>query len=94
MLQSGVLQQEGIDIRLYEVDGELKAAYYPSNRYKHQYYCVMDYGSAVELKIKKNKLEEIDEKQTVLLDFKFYKKVLREGKDNTEDNLDTARSTH
>lgn len=77
MLQSGVLQQEGIDIRLYEVDGILKAAYYPSNRYKHQYYCVMDHGCAVELKIKKNKLEKLDDKQKVLLDFKFYKKIIK-----------------
>lgn len=85
MLQSGVLQQEGIDVRLYEVDGILHAAYYASNRYKHQYYCVMDHGSAVELKIKKNKLEQLDDKQKVLLDFKFYKKIVKEGND---DNLD------
>lgn len=88
MLQSGVLQQEGIDIRLYEVDGVLKASYYPSNHYKHKYYCVMDHGCAVELKIKKNKLEQLDEKQKVLLDFKFYKKIIKDGRDGKVGKLD------
>lgn len=82
MLESGVLQQEGIDVKLYEVDGKLKAAFYPSNRYKHQYYCVMDHGCAVELKIKKNKVDEPDEKQKVLLDFKFYKKIVKDVKED------------
>ncbi|KAJ8977928.1 hypothetical protein NQ317_002902 [Molorchus minor] len=60
MLESGVFDQEYIDIKLYTVDGQLYPAYYPSKHYKHKYYCVMDYGCAVELKIKRNKLPHPD----------------------------------
>lgn len=73
-----MLHQEGIDVKLYEVDGVLRSAFYPNNRYKHHYYCVMDHGCAVELKIKKHKIEDWDEKQRVLVDFKFYNKIIRD----------------
>lgn len=84
MLLSGALKQEGIDVKPYKVDGVLKAAYYPSDHYKHRYYCVMDYGCAVELKIKKNKVEprlppcSDEEKPNVLVGFKYYDKIVRD----------------
>nr|XP_023030065.1 leucine-rich repeat-containing protein 34 [Leptinotarsa decemlineata] len=58
MLKSEIIEQEYIDVRIYEVDGELHAAYYPTNHYKHKYYGVMDYGCRVELKIKRNEIPD------------------------------------
>ncbi|KAJ8938205.1 hypothetical protein NQ318_011701 [Aromia moschata] len=69
MLASGVLHQEGIDIKLYTVDGELHAAYYPTNHYKHKYYSVMDHGCAIELKIKRNKIHHPDSLPRALIKF-------------------------
>lgn len=48
MLMSGVLFQHTIDVRLYEVDDVLYAAYHPNpaDRNKHIYYCEMDFGYA------------------------------------------------
>ncbi|CAK1546495.1 unnamed protein product [Leptosia nina] len=48
MLLSGVLFQHTIDVRLYEVDELLHAAYYPNpaDRNKHLYYCELDFGFA------------------------------------------------
>ncbi|CAH1117752.1 unnamed protein product [Phaedon cochleariae] len=56
MLESKVLEQDYLDIKIYKVDEKLHAAYYPVNHYKHIYYNVMDHGCPVELKIKKNKI--------------------------------------
>ncbi|KOB66754.1 putative leucine rich repeat containing 34 [Operophtera brumata] len=46
MLQSGVLFQHTIDVKLYEIDEVLYAAYYPNpaDRNKHLYYCEMNFG--------------------------------------------------
>ncbi|KRT78279.1 hypothetical protein AMK59_8373 [Oryctes borbonicus] len=57
MLLSKVLEQDNIDVKIYSVDGVLYHAYYPSDRYKHKYYCEMDHGSPIELRIKRNKVE-------------------------------------
>ncbi|KAG5877515.1 hypothetical protein JTB14_011310 [Gonioctena quinquepunctata] len=54
MLKSGVLKQEYLDVKIYEVDGQLHAAEYPSNHFKHRYYGAMDYGCRVDLKIIRN----------------------------------------
>lgn len=46
MLLSGVLFQHTIDVKLYEVDGLLYAAYYqnPADRNKHRYYNELEYN--------------------------------------------------
>lgn len=72
MLKSGVLNQEYIDIKIYKVDEELRAAYYPANHYKHKYYCVMDHGCPIELKIKKNKIYDDRALPRKLVDFKHF----------------------
>ncbi|XP_044267601.1 leucine-rich repeat-containing protein 34-like isoform X1 [Tribolium madens] len=69
MMLSTVFEQRGIDVKIYEVDGVLYAARYPVDKYKQQYYGVMDYGCAVELKIKKNKIETRDDKPRALVNF-------------------------
>lgn len=59
MLISGALFQHTIDVRIYEVDGDLFAAYYPNpaDRNKHLYYCEKDFGEAQPiLHIKRNKI--------------------------------------
>lgn len=60
MIASKVLDQEYLDVKIYEVDGKLSPAFYPANHYKHKYYCVMDHGCPVELKIKRNKIPHPD----------------------------------
>ncbi|KAJ8918337.1 hypothetical protein NQ315_008030 [Exocentrus adspersus] len=60
MIASKVLDQEYIDVKICEVDGQLYPAFYPANHYKHKYYCVMDHGCPVELKIKRNKIYHPD----------------------------------
>lgn len=72
MFMSGALNQEFVDVCIYEVDGVLHAAYNPSDRYKHKYYCELDYACAVRLKIKRNYIPP-DAKNKV--DFKFYPTV-------------------
>lgn len=72
MLQSGVLEQEHIDVKLYTVDEVLCAAYYPSNHYKHRYYCVMDHGSPKELRIKRNTIEHEFAQPRALVKFEYY----------------------
>lgn len=72
MLTTGVLVQNHIDVKLYEVDGVLKAAFYPSDHYKHRYYCVMDHGCPVELKIIRNRIEDEEATPRALVSFEFY----------------------
>lgn len=38
MLASGVLVQENLDVKPYEVDNKYYVAYYPANYYKQKYY--------------------------------------------------------
>lgn len=56
MLTSGVLNQEYIDVKIYEVDNELKAAEYPSNNYRQKFYGVMDQGYLSEIRIQRHKI--------------------------------------
>lgn len=72
MLLSGLLRQEYIDVKLYKTDHNLHAAYYPNNRYKHKYYCVMDHGCATELRIKRNTVDQANAQPRPLVDFMFY----------------------
>lgn len=61
MLESEVLFQHTIDVKLYEVDEVLYAAYYPNpaDRNKHKYYCEQDFGYAQPMyHIKRNSIEE------------------------------------
>ncbi|XP_046975922.1 leucine-rich repeat-containing protein 34-like [Vanessa cardui] len=61
MLFSGALSQHAIDVKVYEVDGVLHAAYYPnpSDRNKHFYYNESEFGYALPiLHIKRNVLPE------------------------------------
>ncbi|KAH9628075.1 hypothetical protein HF086_018291 [Spodoptera exigua] len=46
MVLSGVLSQQSIDVKVYEVDNVLHAAYYPNpaDRSKHLYYDELDFG--------------------------------------------------
>ncbi|KAI4465838.1 leucine-rich repeat-containing protein 34 [Holotrichia oblita] len=75
MLLSKVLDQENIDIKLYTVDGVLYHAYYPSDHYKHKYYCVMDHGCPIELRIKRNKVEHEHAQPRSLVKFQFYPRI-------------------
>lgn len=56
MLASGVLQQDYIDVKIYEVDDKLYAAEYPSNHLRQKFYCVEEYACPTELKIMKHKV--------------------------------------
>lgn len=75
MLQSGVLEQENIDVKLYTVDGILYSAYYPSDRYKHKYYCVMDHGCPIELRIKRNKIDDEYAQPKAKVKFMYYERL-------------------
>ncbi|GJQ84961.1 hypothetical protein Trydic_g562 [Trypoxylus dichotomus] len=75
MLLSKVLEQDNIDVKLYRVDGVLYHAYYPSDRYKHKYYCEMDHGYPVELRIKRNTIDMDNTQPRSLVKFKFYPRV-------------------
>ncbi|XP_050358569.1 leucine-rich repeat-containing protein 34-like [Nymphalis io] len=76
MLFSGALFQHTIDVKVYEVDGVLHAAYYPNpaDRNKHLYYNELDFGYAVPIyHIKRNvlpqkKIVKVDCKQRQRLD--------------------------
>ncbi|CAH0557226.1 unnamed protein product [Brassicogethes aeneus] len=72
LFKSGVLLQEHTDVKVYHVDGVAYQAYYPSNHYKHKYYCVMDHGCPVELKIKRNKVADEFSQPRALIDLKNY----------------------
>ncbi|CAH0712808.1 unnamed protein product, partial [Brenthis ino] len=70
MLISGALFQHTIDVKVYEVDEVLHAAYYPNpaDRNKHLYYNEMDFGYAQPIyHIKRNVLPE---KRNVKVDCK------------------------
>lgn len=54
MLKAEVLQQECIDIVVYEVDHVLHPAWLRSDRYKHKYYCELDVGTVTPVVIKEN----------------------------------------
>lgn len=56
MLQSGVVVQDYIDVKIYEVDGELYAAEYPTNHLRQKFYCVLGPEGSTDLKIKRNKI--------------------------------------
>lgn len=61
MLFSGALFQHTIDVKIYEVDDVLHAAYYPNpaDRNKHLYYCELDVGYAQPIcHIKRNQIYE------------------------------------
>lgn len=72
---SKVLEQENIDVKLYTVDGVLYHAFYPADHYKHKYYCVMDHGCPIELRIKRNTIEHQYAQPRSLVKFKFYPRV-------------------
>ncbi|KAF5282721.1 hypothetical protein FQR65_LT02718 [Abscondita terminalis] len=72
MLLSGVLVQQQIDVELYTDDDVIYAAYYPSNHYKHRYYCVLDHGCPAELRIKRNKIVHDFAKPRALIKFRYY----------------------
>lgn len=82
MLRSGTLFQHTIDVKLYEVDGVLHAAYYPNpaDRNKHLYYCELDFGCAQPMyHVKRNTVEE---KKQVKVDCKQRHKL-----DKTDQNF-------
>lgn len=68
MFKSGVLNQNYVDVKIYVVDDIFCAAFNPSDRYKHKYYCELDYACAVGLTIKRNVI--LDQRKRI--DFKFY----------------------
>ncbi|KAL3280757.1 hypothetical protein HHI36_003992 [Cryptolaemus montrouzieri] len=74
MILSGVLKQNYIDTKVYEVDGELQAAFYPTTHFKQQYYSVMTYGCTVPLKIKQNKVEPQDLKRRPFYNLPYYER--------------------
>lgn len=75
MILSGVLIQEYLDVKIYEVDKVYHAAFYPSDRYKLQYYNVGDYACATELKIKRNIVPSELDQPRELVNFKFYPRL-------------------
>ncbi|XP_044751723.1 leucine-rich repeat-containing protein 34-like [Coccinella septempunctata] len=74
MIMSGVLLQKYIDTKLYEVDGELNAAFYPTNHFKQQYYSVMMHGFPEMLKIKRNKVEPPNHKRRPFYHLPYYER--------------------
>lgn len=76
MLLSGTLFQHTIDVKIYEVDEVLYAAYYPNpaDRNKHLYYCEQEFGYAQPILhitrnfIEKDKVVKVDCKQRHKLD--------------------------
>ncbi|KAK9869878.1 hypothetical protein WA026_003600 [Henosepilachna vigintioctopunctata] len=74
MILSRVLHQRYIDTKLYEVDGQLQAAFYPTNHFKQQYYSVMKYGYPEFLKIKYHKIEPPDPKRRPFYHLPYYER--------------------
>ncbi|XP_011551493.3 leucine-rich repeat-containing protein 34 [Plutella xylostella] len=75
MLDSCALFQHTLDVKIYEVDGILYAAYYPNpaDRNKHLYYCELEYATAQPIyHIKRN---VIAEKKSFKVDCKHRKKL-------------------
>lgn len=82
MLLSGALFQHTIDVKLYEVDEILYAAYYPNpaNRNKHFYYDELDFGYAQPIyHITRNVIEE---KKKVKVDCKQRHKLDKTDKNS------------
>ncbi|XP_049707324.2 leucine-rich repeat-containing protein 34-like [Helicoverpa armigera] len=82
MLLSGALFQHTIDVKLYEVDEVLYAAYYPNpaNRNKHLYYDELDFGVPQPIyHITRNVIEE---KKKVMVDCKQRHKLDKTDKYN------------
>ncbi|XP_022904365.2 leucine-rich repeat-containing protein 34-like [Onthophagus taurus] len=75
LIKVGAFDPERLDVRIYEVDGLLYHAYVPEDHYKHRYYGVMDHGCAVELKIKRNIIEDEFTYPRNLTNFKYYNKI-------------------
>lgn len=71
---SGVLQQNYIDTKLYLVNGDLHAAYYPTNHFKQQYYSVCMHGYPEMLKIKNNKMEAPNPKRRPFYYLPYYER--------------------
>ncbi|XP_068622143.1 leucine-rich repeat-containing protein 34-like [Battus philenor] len=68
MLMSGTLFQDTFDVKIYEVDELLYAAYYPNpaDRSKHFYYCELEFGYAQPIyHIKRNVLPENETKSHI-----------------------------
>lgn len=72
MLLSGVLVQEQIDVKVYKVDEKFQHAFYPADRYKHKYYCVMNHGCPIELRIKRNRVDHQYAEPRAKINFQFY----------------------
>lgn len=75
MVTAGVLFQEHIDVKIYTVDEIRQHAFYPSDHYKHRYYCVMDHGCPIELRIKRNKIEHVYAQPRAKVYFKYYDRL-------------------
>ncbi|XP_018332731.1 leucine-rich repeat-containing protein 34-like [Agrilus planipennis] len=75
MLRSGVLIQDYMDIRLYTVDGVIYHAFHPVDHFKQKYYCVMDHGCPVFLKIRRNIIEDPYAQPRALIKFKHYPRI-------------------
>ncbi|CAG9771068.1 unnamed protein product [Ceutorhynchus assimilis] len=72
LLESGVLEQNNIDVKVYYVDGKRYGAYYPTNQFTQRCYSIMEYGCPPELKIKRNKIRHPYAQPRVLIDFNFF----------------------
>lgn len=75
MLAAGVLIQEHLDVKIYKVDETRYHAFYPSDHYKHRYYCVMDHGTPIELRIKRNVVEDTDPRPRPKVYFQYYDRI-------------------
>ncbi|KAL1505680.1 hypothetical protein ABEB36_005186 [Hypothenemus hampei] len=56
ILKAGTLKQENIDVQIYYVDGERKAAYYPANYFEKKSFSLSPFGFPPELSIKRVKI--------------------------------------
>ncbi|XP_050298252.1 leucine-rich repeat-containing protein 34-like [Anthonomus grandis grandis] len=73
-LKVGILEQECIDVKIYKSDGNLRAAYYPTNEFVLKSYSISDYGFPPELKIIRNEIVAPTEKPRALVNFEFVKR--------------------
>lgn len=71
MLKSGILNQEYIDVKVYYVDGQPQAAYYPTRHFKNRFYSVMEHGVSQELKIFRNNVPHADAQPRALVNIDF-----------------------
>lgn len=74
-MRAKVLDQNFCDVKVAVVDGVYVAGRYPSDLYKHKYYCQLDYGGErlPPVKIKKNLPTGEDDQYKVC--FKDYPKL-------------------